>query len=650
MYLRRHSWNLFSTGLIAALSCATGFAEEFKPVEVKAGFDQQVKPFLAKYCVKCHEPGKKEGELDLKQYDKVDAARKKYDLWETAARRIDAKEMPPKDSEQPKSEERKQFRGWVKALAEARKTEDCKNLATDETQNFYKGHVMSRRLTRAEYNNSVRDLIGLDLKPAEQFPSDGGGGEGFDTTGDALFTSAILMEKYLDAADLVLRTALPETKTPVSASVAAAQKKILVAAPSKDLPPRDAASKVVGALARRAFRRPVEKAEIERLLTLFDHAQKRGDSYTASLRLALKGVLVSPHFLFLVEPEPAKEGIHRLPPYPFVSRLSYFLWSSIPDEELLGLAESGKIFEPDVLKKQVARMLADPRSRALGESFALQWLALDGLGGGVRPDPKKFPEFDAALTSAMRDETVLFFATLFQENRSLLEIVSADWTFLNERLAKHYGIAGVTGSQMRRVSLTDPARGGVLSMASVLTVTSYPLRTSPVLRGRWVLDELLGSRVPPPPPNVPSLPTDDTPQDGLTLREQLDKHRTKSECASCHSRMDPLGFGLENFDAIGRWRTDIAGKKLDSSGQLPSGEKFSGPAELKQIMLKRKNEFLKNLCRKMLGYALGRQLNRFDDCVVDDSMKALAAGGYKSHRVIEHIVMSYPFQHRYTKK
>jgi hypothetical protein len=317
---------------------------------------------------------------------------------------------------------------------------------------------------------------------------------------------------------------------------------------------------------------------------------------------------------------------------------------------LLDAADAGKLQSDDELRQQVQRMLRDPRAQALGDNFAMQWLGLNPLGTTVRPDAKKFPEFTDELATAMRAETAAFFTHLFTDNRSLLELLDSDYTFLNEALAKHYGIENVSGPEIRRVSLSDRNRGGVLTHASVLTVSSFPLRTSPVLRGRWVLEEILGSRVPPPPPDVPALKVEGDDGGVLSLREQLEKHRKDPQCASCHARMDPLGFGFENYDPIGRWRTEDGGQVLDTSGKLPSGEKFSGPAELKTILLKRKNEVLRHLARKMYGYAVGRSLNKFDDCVTKEAVAALEKNGYRAPVLVEHIVLSYQFRHRYCKK
>jgi hypothetical protein len=495
----------------------------------------------------------------------------------------------------------------------------------------------------------------VDLHAGDLLPSEGGGGEGFDNAGATLFTTPVLLEKYLEAADLVLGTLLPAAgdKPPAANKLdaerlEAVRRQLIVAVPGPKTTAREAARTVLESFLPRAFRRPATAKELERYLGVFDQAVAKGKSYEPSLRVALKAVLVSPSFLFLTETPPEKPGVYRLGHYEVASHLSYFLWASMPDAELLRLAERGRLHDEKVLRDQVRRMLRDPRSRGLADGFAAQWLGIRPLGTTIRPDAKLFPEFSQELAAAMREETALFFDAIVREDRSVLEILDADYTFLNERLAEHYGIAGVKGPQMRRVKLDDSRRGGVLGQASVLTVTSFPHRTSPVLRGRWVLDELLGTEVPPPPPDVPVLNERGNRGDkALTLRELLEKHRAKPECATCHSRMDPLGFGLENFDALGRWRTEQGGKPIDSVGVLPTGERFEGPAELKRLLLKkRRPEFLRNFSRKMLGYALGREVTRPDQCVVRDCVSALEQGEYRSSRLIEAIVVSFPFSHR----
>jgi hypothetical protein len=420
--------------------------------------------------------------------------------------------------------------------------------------------------------------------------------------------------------------------------------------PGPNVTPGVAARRTLESFLPRAFRRPASAQEVERYGGIFDRALQRGDSFDQALKLALKGVLISPSFLFLIENPPARPGVYQPSNYEMACYLSYFLWASMPDEELFQLAGQGRLHDDRVLRTQVERMMRDPRARGLADSFAAQWFGIRPLGVTLRPDSAVFPEFDEELGAAMRAETLLFFDTIIREDRSVLEILDAPYTFVNERLAALYKISGIKGPQMQRVKLDDPVRGGVLGQASILTVTSFPHRTSPVLRGKFILEELLGAEVPPPPPDVPVLNEKKRKKSGQTIRQSLEAHRAKTECAACHQRMDPLGFGLENFDPVGRWRTEHEGKPIDSVGILPSGERFDGPVELRKLLLeKRRTEFLRNLSRKMLGYALGREVNRVDLCTVDDCVRALEQGQFRVSRLLETIVTSYPFTHRYRK-
>lgn len=671
---RLHPVSIFLTLTLVAVIASSVHAQENKakavapalPVKTRqpleAKYEDEVRPILASLCFSCHGDKKTKADLNIEQLATGEAALLRAEMWDKALERINAHEMPPEGSQQFNDAQRDIVRRWIDKVPRAPAT-DCTKLATDKTQNFYRGYVMSRRLNRTEYNNAVRDLLGVDLAPGSIFPADGSGGEGFNNNGDALFTSPILMEKYLEAADMALSAVLHEGKPQrdvvaqamrtsgvTRTQLDAARARLLQESADANKHERERAQQIVTRMAHRAFRRPVQASEVERLLSMFDHARKRGDSFEASLRLSLKAVLISPHFLFLVEPEPETEGVYRLGPYPLASRLSFFLWASLPDDELLALASSGKLHERGVMRSQIRRMLADPKAKAMGESFAIQWLGLEPLGTTVKPDAKRFPQFDESLIKAMRDEAVYLFYDVVSNNRSLITLIDSDYTFMNERLASHYGVKNITGPAMQRVQLVDRSRGGVLGLAAVHTVTSYPLRTSPVLRGKWVLEELLGSHVPPPPPGVPSLPADDAKHEGLTFRQQLEQHRKNPECASCHARMDPLGFGLENFDAVGQYRTQIAGQAIDTTGILPSGEKFNNPVELKRVLMSKKDEIMRNLTKKMLGYALGRSLNKFDRCVIDDAMKAMKADEYKAITLIETIVLSHPFQHRFAKK
>ena len=575
---------------------------------VQDDFAQRVVPMVKKYCVSCHGPEKKKGDLDLSVFLTQNDALQKPEIWKLAVEKVNAFEMPPKGKPEPSHDDKAFLNQWFGRLPKAKI--DCSQLASDRNTRFYKGYVMSRRLNRAEIEHTIRDLLGPG--PKIDLPSDGSGGEGFDTNGDTLFSSPILVEKIVDASERVVADALKRGRIELAPFM------------------------------RRAWRRPVSAEEVARLQPLV----KRDPS----LKLALTAVLASPHFLFLVEPEPEKEGVIPLGPHPLAARLSYFLWSSMPDEALSWRADGRDLAHPESVREEVRRMSRDPRSRALGEQFALQWLELDPLGQTIKPDPKKFPEFDDALAADMKEEVVRLFHEIVREDRSLLELLDARHTWVNERLAKLYGIPGVKGPEMRRVELPDASRGGLLGMAAVHAVSSFPFRTSPVLRGKWILESLLGSKVPPPPPDAGTLSKVGPETTAQTLRQRLEKHRTKPDCAACHNRMDPLGFGLENFDVLGRWRTSDNGHPVDVQGTLPSGETFEGAEGLKRVILKRKDEVMRHLAKKMLGYALGRQLNKFDDCVVDEAMKALKANNYRASALIETIALSYPFRHRYVKK
>jgi hypothetical protein len=650
-------------GLLAILALlpqggVVGQQEKILPKDSEAkevSYLESVRPLLMAYCIECHNTTKRRAGLDLEKLDSEKEALAHFELWEQVGERLRSKEMPPPKKKQPSEEERQKMLGWVNHVAQTRV--DYTKLPREEIEPLLAGPTMNRRLSRVEYNNTLRDLFGVDLHAGDLLPSEGGGGEGFDNSGATLFITPVLMEKYLEAAELVLGTILPST-TPSDKSSAtsaietdklkAVRSRLLVAVPTDDkTSPSEAAKQVLDAFLPRAFRRPATAKEVDRYLAIFERAHKRGDSYEQSLKLALKGMLISPSFLFLTETPPDKKGIYQLGHYEMASHLSYFLWASMPDEELLQLASEGKLHDDKTLRQQVQRMMRDPRAKNLADGFAAQWLGIRPLGSTLRPDAKVFPEFNEELASAMREETVQFFHAIVSEDRSVLEIIDADYTFLNERLAAHYKIDGVKGSQMQRVKLTDPHRGGILGQASILTVTSFPHRTSPVLRGKWILEELLGAEIPPPPPDVPVLEERRKSSDGQTLRQLLERHRSSPECASCHSRMDPLGFGLENFDPLGRWRTEQAGKPIDTVGVLPTGEKFNGPVELKKLLLeKRKLDFLRNLCRKMLGYALAREVSQADMCIVQDCVAALEKGDYRASRLLETIVLSYPFSHR----
>ncbi|HYG74181.1 MAG TPA: DUF1592 domain-containing protein [Planctomycetota bacterium] len=622
--LKRKGWGHIGGVWHALAFLAFAVLNSSQAQSAELDFTKDIRPLLQTYCFGCHGPEKQKAGINLDKFKDAGSIHREPKTWESVITQLRDREMPPEGKPQPKEDERIRLATWIEKTLE---NIDYSTIVKDP------GRIVIHRLSRTEYNNTVRDLLGVTSQPADSFPSDGSGGGGFDNNADTLFVPPILLEKYMDAASKILKEADP--------------KLIFVAKPGNSASSRrEAAQKILDEFVPRAFRRPVEKPELSRYLAFFDESDKRGVTFEESIRSVLKAVLVSPNFLFRIEPDQPSAEPYPIGQFELASRLSYFLWSSMPDEELFKLARKKKLRDPKVLEEQIRRMLLDPKSRALADNFATQWLGVRNLKSGTAPDPGKFPQYTETLRDAMYEEVVQFFHHILRDNASVLNLLDSDYGFLNETLAKHYGIQGVTGPDHRRVAFNNPARGGVLGMGAVLTLTSYPQRTSPVLRGKWVLEELLGKPSPPPPANVGLLPPDDKPKDGLTFRQRLEDHRKKPECAACHKRMDPLGFGLENFDPIGRWRTELAGKPVDASGTLVNGKKFNGPVELKQQLMGQKDEFTRNLAERMLAYALGRGLEYYDTPTVKALTAATIKEDYRSQTMIREIVNSFPFQYR----
>ena len=595
--------------------------------ESKKVFKDRVTPFLNTYCTQCHGLYKMEGGITFIPALKTPGVPSSTKLWNQAVANVKAHDMPPEDSKkQPTDEERQMFLDWVGTI---------KFLSPKDP-----GVFVIRRLTKVEYGNTLRDLFGVAPAVAAELP-DEVFGEGYLNS-----MSPLQSEKYLAIANEVLERILASKDQPPTE----VQKRLFgdPPAPGSDL--RSAAKTVASKLARSVYRRPASEAELELLLRVFDLAQGNNLDYQESLRLMLKAVLVSPQFLFITpakEPE-AGQTIAPLDDYQLASRLSYLLWATMPDAELSALADNGNLHEPAILQLQVKRLLADPRSRALFDGFGAQWLGLLGLESKTF-DTSMFPQLTAEMRSAMVEEARLFFESIVRENRSVVDFVDSDYTFLNGTLAALYGLEKtVTGPEMRKVQLDDANRGGILGMPGILASTSFPNRTSPVKRGVWVLEQVLGEHVPPPPPNVPPLEKQDKQAvENLTLRQRTELHRTNAVCANCHKILDPIGFGLENFDAIGRWRNqDDTGGAIDAAGELPGEKRFSSPRELKAIIAARKDELAQNLTRKLLAYALCRQLEGYDEIVVDQLMETIAKDGYRMQTLISEIVTSYPFVNR----
>ncbi len=723
-------------------------------------FSTTVRPLLARHCIGCHNEKLRTGGLALDHYRNAGSTHLDREVWEKVLKRIRGGEMPPPGNRKPDPAQARAMARWI----EGRLAWFDRTLPPDP------GRVTAHRLNRAEYNNTVRDLLGVDLRPADDFPIDDSG-YGFDNIGDVLSLSPVLMEKYLGAAEKVARAAIvvPVTLKPTLeryqadtvalTSPGAIEARHVFAADAEyelragvvdrrpegspasrvalfvddrqvklaDLPsgpgrprilnarlpvqagshpirvaflddqsrpydpnppgavrnvfvdflevrgPFDAqqaslpeshrrifrcghasgahqpecARTILSDLSRRAWRRPVTSEEVGKLSAFVSLAERENEPFERGIQLGLQAILVSPHFLFRIERDrrPADPlAVHLVGEFELASRISYFLWSSMPDEELFRAAEKRTLRKPGVLALQLRRMLKDPRAEAFTENFAGQWLQLRNLDS-VSPDPARFPAFTNELREDMRRETRLFFEAVMREDRSILDFIDGRFTFLNQRLARHYGITGIEGDPFRRVALAGNQRSGVLTQASVLTISSYPTRTSPVLRGLWVLENFLAAPPPPPPPDVPQL---DEKQVGLTgtLRRQLEQHRTNPSCAVCHTRMDSIGFGLENYDAIGAWRTHDGKFPVDAAGGLPGGTSFRTPRQLKGILLAEKDEFARCLTEKMLTYAIGRGLERYDKPAVRRIVRRLALNNYRFSSLILEIVTSMPFQKR----
>jgi hypothetical protein len=425
------------------------------------------------------------------------------------------------------------------------------------------------------------------------------------------------------------------------------RRRIFACRPANTADESACAKKILSSIARRAYRQPVSDADVDVVMKFYDSGRKNGN-FESGIENALAFVLTAPKFLFRTETDPPSVtpgSIYKVGDLELASRLSFFLWSSLPDDELLNVASQGKLKDPAVLDQQVKRMLTDPKSQALIRNFAGQWLFLRNLQSS-KPDGHEYPNFDDNLRQAFRRETELFFESILRENRSVLDLLNANYTFVNERLAKHYGIPNIYGTQFRRVILTDQTRMGLLGQGSILTVTSYPNRTSPVLRGKWILENIMGTPPPPPPPNVPPLKENEDGSKPKSVRELMEEHRKNPACAGCHAVMDPLGFSLENFDGVGEWRTKDQSGPVDASGQLADGTKVEGPVTLRQALNKHPEQFAGTVTEKLMTYALGRGLEYYDMPVVRGIVHDSAKNDYKLTSLIIGIVKSTPFQMR----
>ena len=599
--------------------------------EANKTLKEQVGPFVRKYCIQCH-GSRAEAGINLGSALRSPGTTSSFLHWKKAVANVKVHDMPPEHADKiPTDEERRQFITWISKL---------KYLAKRDP-----GPFVIRRLSKVEYGNTLQDLYGVKPSIADSLPDEVMG------AGYLNLISPLQSELFLDIANQVIDQVVSPQGTPPTD----VQKRLFGDTPCNVDEYRKAARQVARSLTRAAYRRPPTEAELDVLAGIFALARKNDQDYTASLALMCKAILVSPQFLFItpVVKIDSQDPIVPLDDYQLASRLSYLLWSAPPDAELSALANQGELHKPEVLRAQVERLLEQPRSRALFDGFGAQWLGVGDLESQTF-DRDVFPQMTPSLRKAMLEEVRLFFESIVRENQSVLRFVDSDYTYLNEPLAKLYGLEqSVPGLTMRRVSLKNPNRGGILGMPATLATTSFPNRTSPVRRGVWVLEQILGEHIPPPPPDVPELEQqkqDPKKIDGLTLRQRTELHQSKVTCANCHKIFDPIGFGLENFDAIGRWREkDELGLAIDSAGKLPSGESFSNPAELKGLLAKREAGLARNLTERLMAYAVGRQLEGYDEIVIDQLMVKIAADNYRVRTMIIEVITSYLFTHRRVK-
>lgn len=761
MISNRNSFGLFLSILLLP-AIAQGQQE---PV---VDYAKEVKPFFEKYCNGCHSAEALEAGIQTDHSDLENGFIDNRKNWLKVYDMMRFKAMPPEEAEQPGDAERDLVTFWLDKQLNSVDCEKVKN----------PGAVTIRRLNRLEYNNTIRDLFGIQFRPADDFPSDDVG-EGFDNIGDVLTLSPLLMEKYLNAAEQVASSVIlvqgadnqpekkidldtfsvrrgakrdgalhfsttgdsegvfevpfngrytlrinvgadqagselakmsyqldnqplktmsvsamrdsprdydfemqlsagkhrlklgfindfynPDAKDPNRRdrnlffyaatlvgpeeipleSLSKLQREVLAVDVSAGVEATKAASRILGPMINRAFRRTVEPAHVNAYANLVNVVMEQGESFARGMQVSLSSVLVSPRFLFRVEGNRnANTEVRDIDQFELASRLSYFLWSSTPDDRLLGLAFSGELSKPRVLESEIERMLIDERADGLTEGFATQWLNLRNLDE-VTPAPEF--KFSDSLRQSMKIETKMFFGDVMRKNRSIMDFLDGRFTFVNEELASHYGISGVQGEEFKQVSLVDLPRFGVLTHGSILTITSQPNRTSPVMRGKWIMENILGTVPPDPPEDVPEIDEEKAKSGEVSFRKQLEVHRENAICASCHNHMDPLGFGFENYDAIGRFRTKDGAFNVDASGILPTGEQFKGTKELVQILSKREEAFARALTTRLLTFALGRGLEYYDRCAIDKIVEEIGRDNYRFQSLVKQIVFSDPFLKR----
>jgi mono/diheme cytochrome c family protein len=620
-------------------------ASQPTPHAKRINFEKEIVPILATHCAGCHSGPKPRGGMNLSFKDENEARARLRDddtFWERVETEVSTKQMPPAGRKPPTDAQRELLAEWI-----------FTNVMTLDGKPD-PGPFMVRRLNNREYANTVRDLLYLPptFDVTADFPADERG-DGFDNNAGTLTISPLLIERYLAAAEkatvaalgLDPRIAAPRVAEPGVSPTFNPRSKLNEPSAQfrEDFADRQAKIRLnLEVLAPRAYRRPVTKREIDELMKFaalsFAHA---GESFDQATGLSARAAMMSPEFLFRVERDPNPDGtgkVFEITEYQLASRLSYFLWSTMPDEELFKAAKAGTLRAN--LDSHLARMLKDPKAISLTKDFMGQWLEIRGLHEATNADP--------ALLASMLGETERFFDDIVKNNRSIMDFLDADYTFVDERLAKLYGIPGVTGDEFQKVQVDKSRRGGIFTHASFLTLTSKPLgstrRTSPVLRGKWILENIFNQTIPPPPPNVPSLDFDPNKELKGTVRQIFEQHRVDPTCAGCHARMDPYGFALENYDGFGAWRDQDNRVDVDASGEI-DGRTFTTPVEFRAMLASRKDDFRRGFIKKMLSYALGRGMRGYDRPALDAISAAVQRDGDTLLSVVVNVAKSYPFNH-----
>lgn len=644
---------------IAQASSSQGFsAEDHASIET----------LTEKYCIRCHGAQTQTAGINLAAILEETPLVRNRETWERVIDAVSVEKMPPANAPQPTSNERSRL---VANLSSAIDNFDYSTIDNP-------GFEQIRRLTHREFENTLRDLLATDFSVTDRFPTELTSNGGFDNSANTLFLESSLMERYIAAAERVVELMLPSV--PETRAQQLAHEHVFTTKPGNGITESQAANQTLRAFMQRAYRRPPTPQDVDRALNHFQTTRQNGHTFQDAIKNVVQAILISPKFLLRVENGDSTSSPFPIDDWALASRLSYFLWASMPDSELLSLAASNDLGKPEILTQQIDRMLADPRADTLGSTFAAQWLGFQHVGTRIWLDPIDNPWCTDTLMTAMRQETGLFFMSLVRDNQPIRRLLDADYTYVNEELATTlYGMSGVQGEEMRRVPVTDSNRGGILGHGSILALTSNYKDTSPVKRGQYVLDTLLGTPPPPPPPNAGVLSDEVADLKNMSFREKVELHSSNPTCHACHSRIDPIGFSLENFDYFGRWRDSYHFRErvdteadadeirviedtnafeetryyrntytpISATGTLPSGTPFDGPTELKNALLtERHGDLVRQTVEKMLSYALGRQLEYYDELAVRTIIEQLEANNFQFQSLIKAIVESYPFRYK----